>query len=276
MQFLNIAGYKFVELNELELIRTSFLEDCRELKGTILLSREGINISLSGTQDAVNRFQEKLKLDERFKDITFHQSYSSAIPFQHLKIKIKNEIITFREPAADPRLSRAPAISPEEFREWMNENRDFTLLDTRNDYEIRFGTFSRAIHLGIADFSDFPEAVSSIDRNKPVVMFCTGGIRCEKAALFLLSQGHQDVYQLDGGILGYFRKTDGAHFDGECFVFDERVSVDNSLEHTGTLQCRVCHSPVFKEQQSLPSYIPDKSCPSCVNHSDHSQNLSQH
>ncbi|VVC74939.1 putative adenylyltransferase/sulfurtransferase MoeZ [Aquicella siphonis] len=264
MQILNIAGYKFIELNNLESLRTSLLEHCCALKGTILLSHEGINISLAGSADAVCAFQARLKSDARFKDIRFHQSVSSAIPFKHLKVKIKKEIITLRQPEADPRALRAPVITPAEFRQWMDENRDFTLLDTRNDYEIRFGTFTGAVDLGIADFSEFPSAAASIGRNKPVVMFCTGGIRCEKAALHLLSQGYQEVYQLEGGILGYFKQIGGAHYEGECFVFDERISVNSCLQHTGTLQCQVCQGPVTREQQILPGYIPDISCPSCT------------
>jgi UPF0176 protein len=148
-----------------------------------------------------------------------------------------------KNPAVKPEVTRAPAIAPNILKQWLDEKRDITLLDTRNDYEVRFGTFKKATHLAINDFSDFPKAATALTADKPVVMFCTGGIRCEKAALELLHAGFPEVYQLEGGILNYFQETDGAHYEGECFVFDERVALDTNLQVTGTLQCVVCEGP---------------------------------
>lgn len=236
MQILNIAGYKFIELNELATLRAALFSICQELnlKGTILLSPEGINISLAGQLACIRSFSDHLNAYGYFSGITFHETYSQTQPFKRLKVKLKKEIISFRKPEANPLLTRAPSMAPATLKKWLDENRDMTLLDTRNDYEIEFGTFDKAVNLHIDDFCEFPEAVKSVDKKKPIVMFCTGGIRCEKAALYLLDQGYQEVYQLEGGILGYFAKEGGAHYNGGCFVFDERVAVDSELQPART------------------------------------------
>lgn len=267
MPILNIAGYKFIPLTDTENLQKFLIEQCQSLKGTILLSHEGINMSLAGEPESIRCFQETLRQDARFMDMSFHESYSEHQPFKHLKIKLKKEIITLKQPEADPNITRAPAISPQEFKQWLDEKRDITILDTRNDYEIRFGTFTGALNLNLADFGELPAAVENLERDKPIVMFCTGGIRCEKAAIHMLNQGFSQVHQLDGGILGYFKQVGGDHYQGECFVFDERVSVDSDLNHTGALQCRVCHGPVTREDQSSPAYVFNVSCPACVNKS---------
>lgn len=247
MSILNIAGYKFISLTEIASLQQHILIQCQSLflKGTILLSHEGININLSGSAEHIQSFQVFLKNDTRFMDITFHESWSTHQPFKRLNVKIKNEIITLRQQDVNPALiERAPEISPHAFKQWLDEQRDITLLDTRNDYEVRFGTFKDAIHLQMNDFGELPESIEHIDRDKPIVMFCTGGIRCEKAALYMLKQGFSNVHQLDGGILGYFKKVGGAYYEGECFVFDERIAVDCNLQQTGTTQCKTCQGPV--------------------------------
>lgn len=266
MQILNIAGYKFIQLLEIEALRACFLEQCRslDLKGTILLSQEGINLSLAGTPEQILSFRAFLQNDTRFMDMQFHESYSDSQPFQRLKVKLKKEIITLGQPDANPLTARAPAISPEEFKQWLDEKRDITILDTRNDYEVQFGTFTGAVNLHLADFGELPNAVHHLEREKPIVMFCTGGIRCEKAALHMLSNGFTNIYQLDGGILGYFRKIGGAHYDGDCFVFDERISLDSQLNISHTQQCSVCQQPVTVAQQALPAYVANVSCPACA------------
>lgn len=266
MNILNIAGYKFISLHELLALRLQLMEACQNfcLKGTILLSTEGININLAGIEENIRCFIHFLKNDDRLNDIRFHESYSHRLPFKHLKIKLKKEIITLRKPEANPNIKRAPHISPSLFKQWLDEKHDITVLDTRNDYEVRFGTFTRAVDLAISDFSELPSSIEKIDRDKPIVMFCTGGIRCEKAALYLLEQGYNDVYQLDGGILGYFAQVGGLHYKGECFVFDERIAVNPQLNVIDTIQCKVCQSPVTKENQQLSSFIPSVSCPACA------------
>lgn len=257
MQILNIAGYKFITLNDLPELLERFQSECQrlELKGTILLSPEGMNVTLAGPIESINEFKEFLRSDARFADYTFRESFSEDQPFDRMKVKIKNEIITMRRPEVRPDLKTAPDISPQDFKKWLDENRDITVLDTRNEYEVRFGTFKNAVNLHIDDFSEFPEAAEkNVTRDKPIVMFCTGGIRCEKAALHMLNAGYSEVYQLHGGILNYFKEVGGAHYDGECFVFDQRVAVDANLETTGTLQCTRCEGPMQVNAD----------CPQCV------------
>lgn len=255
MQILNIAGYKFTPLDDLSALREHLMSACLSLslKGTLLLSHEGINISLAGEKENVLVFIQRLKSDSRFSDISFHQTYSTHQPFKHLKIKLRKEIITLKQPDANPLTQTAPNLSPLEFKLWLDEKRDITILDTRNDYEVRFGTFEGAVNLQIDDFGEFPTAMTKVDNNKPIVMFCTGGIRCEKAALYMQHHGYKEVYQLKGGILGYFAAVGAAHYQGECFVFDERIAVDANLNHTHTVQCATCQGPVTKEQQACPA-----------------------
>lgn len=261
MQILNIAGYKFIALSDLPQLQNELYELCHrhELKGTILLSREGININLAGTEANLGIFQEILQTRKDFTNMVFHQTYSATIPFKRLKIKLKKEIITLRKPEINATEKRAPSLPPEILKQWLDEQRDLTLLDTRNDYEIQFGTFSGAVNLNLTDFSQFPAAIQSLEKNKPIVMFCTGGIRCEKAALYLLDNGFTDVHQLEGGILGYFAKVGAAHYQGECFIFDERISVDTTLAETSTQQCVNCQGPITSEQAATCL-----SCVSCI------------
>ncbi len=232
MQILNIAGYKFTTLDNLSELRISLLNKCEELtlKGTILLSPEGINITLAGTLTDVNAFKAQLTANSSFSDMTFRESYSTNQPFKRLKVKLKKEIITFRQPEICPETQRAPAVSPQQFKQWLDQGRELTILDTRNDYEIEFGTFANATKLHIQDFCEFPQAAENLPTDKPVVMFCTGGVRCEKAGVHLLNKGFSEVYQLDGGILNYFAIEGGAHYEGACFVFDERIALDPNLQ----------------------------------------------
>jgi UPF0176 protein len=246
MQILNIAGYKFTTLTDLPSLQALLMQcGCHlSLKGTILISAEGININLAGTISNLTEFKRILRNDHVFSDMTFRESYSNTIPFKRFKVKIKKEIITMRQPDIQPEKQSVENISPEQFKKWLDEKKDITILDTRNAYEVEFGTFENAIHLGLNDFSEFNDASQSLTKEKPVVMFCTGGIRCEKAGLDLLDKGFPTVYQLAGGILNYFAKVGGEHYDGECFVFDERVSLNSNLQITGTTQCKQCQGPI--------------------------------
>lgn len=241
MTIINIAGYRFIELDDLATLQHHFLSTCNDLmlRGTILLSPEGINMSLAGDQDNMVAFKAMLAQDARFATISFHETRSSHIPFRKLKVKIKKEIITFRQavtaqPAA---LERAPSIKPTLLKQWLDEQKDITLLDTRNDFEVQCGTFEKAINPHIQRFTDLPGTLAALDRQKPVVMFCTGGIRCEKAAHYMESVGFKEVYQLDGGILGYFKEVGGAHWIGDCFIFDDRIALNPHLE---TAQIDAC------------------------------------
>lgn len=227
MKMLNIAGYKFIKLDLLTEMQQSLKDCCARLgiKGTILLSEEGININLSGLPTAMAEFKQTLQKDARIAGIQFHEFESEAQPFRFLKVKIKKEIITMRQPQVKAAEKRAPSIAPKEFKRWLDEKRDITILDTRNDFEVEYGTFDGAVNLHLNNFGEFPKAIENIDKQKPIVMFCTGGVRCEKAALYMLDQGYSEVYQLDGGILGYFTQVGSAHYTGSCFVFDNREKV---------------------------------------------------
>lgn len=265
MSTTNIAGYKFIPLEALDDLRSELRAEgeAQALKGTILLSKEGINMSLAGKADGIAAFKAYLAADARFSDMTYRESFSATEPFKHLRIKLKNEIITMGRPEIRAEISRAPSLSPADFKQWLDEKRDITVLDTRNDYEVRFGTFENAAHFQLDDFGQFPEHAKKIASNKPVVMFCTGGVRCEKAALHLMNEDIQEVYQLEGGILNYFKEIGGAHYQGECFVFDQRISVDTNLCETGTVQCVSCQGPVTKAQQTLSQFVAGASCPAC-------------
>ncbi len=270
-EILNVAAYRFVALEEevLPEWRAAMREraDELELRGTILLSPEGINLMLAGVTESLRSFLAWLAdLDERFADFEIKESYSDRLPFTRMLVKVKREIIAFGVPGISPADSTAPHLPPETLKRWLDEGKDLVLLDTRNDYEIRLGTFRGARDLDLETFREFPGRAADLEdvpRDQTVVTFCTGGIRCEKAAALLLKNAFSDVHQLHGGILRYFEKCGDAHYDGECFVYDRRVSLDAKLEETQTVQCFKCQMPVSVEEQELPTYVPDVSCPAC-------------
>lgn len=236
---LNIAAYQFVEIEAPE----SFVSRVREaldgldLRGTILVAGEGINLFLAGAPASVEAFLEWLRADPRFAHIVCKRSFSETQPFARLKVKLKSEIISFRQGKASPLAGRAPAVEPGELARWIAQGHDdegkrLVLLDTRNRQEVAFGTFEGALHFPIDKFTDLPTAVAGVRHSledATVVSFCTGGIRCEKAALWMQSEGMHNVLQLEGGILGYFEQVGGYAYDGHCFVFDERVALDSAL-----------------------------------------------
>ena len=244
MSIVNLAAYRFVSLDDLPALRERLLA-CGQalgLKGTILLAPEGINLSLAGARAAIDAFMAQLRADRRLADLETRQSLSDAVPFGRLRVRLKKEIITLRQPAIRPADGRAPALAAATLRRWLDQGhdddgRDVLLLDTRNRYETDLGKFAQAIDYRLASFTDFPAAIAA-DRARyqhhTVVSYCTGGIRCEKAALHLQALGLPHVYQLDGGILKYFEETDGAHWQGECFVFDARGALDPQLTPVGT------------------------------------------
>ncbi len=182
-------------------------------------------------------------------------------------VKIKKEIIAFGVAGIDPANHPTPKLPARTLKQWLDEGRPVTLLDTRNDYEVRMGTFRGAVAARVRHFREFPGAVPRLRtelKEQPIVMFCTGGIRCEKAGPFMERAGFKNVHQLDGGILKYFEECGGAHYDGECFVFDRRVGVDPELRETKSVLCFHCQSPLTESEQSNPRYVPDISCPHCV------------
>ena len=234
MRFINLAGYKFVPLERLPELKAGLKEFCVEigLKGTILISPEGINIFVSGSGLAVTRFKAFVHADSRLAGLRFKESVSSYQPFKHMLVKIKKEIITLRVPGLDPAAQRVPSVTPAELKRWLDEGREVVLLDTRNAFEVETGTFRDAIHLNLKSFGEFPRAADQLDeslKGKTIVAFCTGGIRCEKAAPVLVKKGFRSVFQLEGGILQYFEDCGDAHFKGSCFIFDQRTALDGNL-----------------------------------------------
>jgi UPF0176 protein len=235
MKILNISAYKFVHLENLPELKYELLHTCKSLglKGTILLGQEGINLMLAGEPAAIAACKIYLASNPQFTNLPYKESYTEQPPFERMVVKVKKEIVTMGVGQVPVQEDVRYAISPQELKQWLDEGRDFTLLDVRNHYEVQCGTFSKAVTLGINAFRDFPQAVTSTSQlkdPKPMVMFCTGGIRCEKALPWMQQQGYTDVYQLDGGILTYLKECGDAHFQGNCFVFDDRIAVDVNLE----------------------------------------------
>jgi predicted sulfurtransferase len=205
-------------------------------KGTILISAEGINGFLAGEEAAIRQFLSEIREEREFADLEVKESWSSEIPFTRMLVKIKREIIPMGRPDVRPTEFTGKRLYPAQFKQWLDENRDIVVLDTRNDYEVEAGTFEKAEHLNLKNFREFGDRLKELPnevREKPVVMFCTGGIRCEKATALALKEGFKEVYQLEGGILKYFEEVGGAHYRGDCFVFDDRVTVDPELRETG-------------------------------------------
>jgi RluA family pseudouridine synthase len=279
---LNISCYKFVSLDDLPERRVAIRRRAVELdlRGTVLLSSEGINIFVAGAPDSVRLFVDFLRHDPLLADLAPKESFSDYQPFNRMLVKLKKEIISFGMPDVAPAVHTSPKLAAHELKRWLDEGRPLHLLDTRNDYEVAVGTFRNAIRLDIDHFREFPDAIAKLPeslREEPIVMFCTGGIRCEKAGPFMEQAGFRNVYQLDGGILKYFEEVGGAHYDGECFVFDQRVAVDPRLSETGTTQCYICQAVLTLEQQQLPQYVPGRSCPACYRSPEelHAERLSR-
>lgn len=252
MKIINIAAYMFVSIPAPALWRKTLKAYCEQIgvMGNILLAPEGINLFVAAERDPVDKFFQYLRHDPLFAgsfiDLPVKESISDHQPFRRIVVRIKDEIITMKHPTIMPIAKRAPAVDPKTLKIWLDrgfddQGREVVLLDTRNDYEVQIGTFEGAVHLGIDKFSEFPEALLGASdetksqlQGKTIVSFCTGGIRCEKAALFMSEPavGFKNILQLDGGILRYFEEVGDAHFNGECFVFDRRVALDPQLKAT--------------------------------------------
>ncbi len=278
MNILNIAAYQFVALPDVAEWRAPVKTRCVELglKGTILLTPEGINLFLAGAPQSISDFLTWLRNDAlfegKFSRLTVKESYSDRQPFNRMLVKLKKEIITMRHPTIRPDNQRAPAITPQQLKQWLDQGhddqgREIVLLDTRNAFEVEVGTFEEAREFNIHHFGEFPQAIQQTAdslRDKTVVTFCTGGIRCEKAVLYMQEIGMDNVLQLDGGILKYFEDVGGAHWRGDCFVFDDRVALNPQLKETSTRQCYACRAVVTAEEQQDARYVPGQSCPKCA------------
>lgn len=265
---VNVSGYLFVALDRLDELRDALKTKCDALglTGTILLSKEGINCFVAGDRPSIDEFLNFLTAFDCFQNFEAKKSYNDYPPFNRMLVKIKKEIITFDMPEIQPAQRASQKIKPHELRALLDAGDDVVLLDTRNDYEVELGTFEQAKTLDIANFRDFPAAIEELPeeyKEKPVVMFCTGGIRCEKAGPFMEDAGFRNILQLDGGILKYFEECGGDHWRGECFVFDKRVALDPNLAETSTTLCYICQAVLTEADQRQPSYQFGVSCPHC-------------
>jgi len=237
---VNISCYKFVTLTDREALKDDLTARCLALglKGTILLASEGINVFLAGTRVAIDTIVAHLRADPRFGDLAPKESLSVEPPFKRMRVRLKKEIITMKHPLIRPEAGRAPSVPAATLKRWLDrgvddEGRPVVMLDTRNDYEVAAGTFENAVDYDIGIFSEFPPRLAehlADYAGKTVVSFCTGGIRCEKAAIHMKEIGIEHVYQLEGGILKYFEEVGGAHYRGDCFVFDARETLSADLQ----------------------------------------------
>ena len=266
---VNIAGYKFEPLVDPIDLVSLYQKKCDELelKGTMLISKNGINFSLAGTKQATDTIITFLEEDNRFLNIPLKVTYSETQPFRRMKVRLKKEIISLGRKDINPRELTGERISPQDLKNLLDNKEDVLVLDTRNEYETRVGKFENAIDLNLDTFRDFPKAIESLPKeykDKQIVMYCTGGIRCEKASAVMMKAGFADVKQLEGGVLDYFKETGGAYWEGDCFVFDERVALDTELNETDYIYCYICREPLSAEEKASPDFKINEYCPYCI------------
>jgi UPF0176 protein len=263
------ALYKFVTLPDFAEKQETLLSYCQSqgIKGTILLAAEGINGTIAGSRQGVDSVLAFLRSDPRLADLEHKESYTEIQPFERMKVRLKAEIVTMGLPEVDPNQQVGTYVSPQEWNDLISDP-EVIVIDTRNDYEVNIGTFKTAQNPQTKSFREFPEYVSNnLDPNqhKKVALFCTGGIRCEKASAFMLSQGFTEVYHLKGGILKYLESVPAEEslWEGECFVFDERVAVRHGLELGSHELCFCCGYPISEQDKASPQYEEGISCPHC-------------
>ena len=269
LDVLNIAGYKFEPLYDVEVLVPEFQSVCDdlELKGSVYLSPNGINFSLSGSEESIEEYLHFMEQDKRFLDIPLKKTYSETQPFRRMKVRPKKEIISLGRDDINPRELTGGYVTPKELYSMYENNDDVIVLDTRNEYETRVGLFENAVDLQLDTFRDFPDAIEQLPeeyKDKQIVMYCTGGIRCEKASAVMLKAGFSDVKQLEGGVLDYFKETGGKYWNGDCFVFDERVALDTELNETEYIYCYICREPLSAEEKASSDFKINEYCPYCV------------
>lgn len=267
--FLNIAGYKFEQIDSLDTLIPEFQKKCDELelKGSVYLSPRGINFSISGTEENIEKYINFMESDSRFLNIPLKRTYSETQPFRRMKVRLKKEIISLGRDDINPRELTGEYVTPQELLNMYENNDDVVVLDTRNEYETRVGLFENAVDLQLDTFRDFPKAIEQLPeeyKDKQIVMYCTGGIRCEKASAVMLKAGFTDVKQLEGGVLDYFKETGGKYWNGDCFVFDERVALDKDLNETEYIYCYICREPLSAEEKASPDFKINEYCPYCI------------
>jgi UPF0176 protein len=268
MRFTVATFYKFVSLPDADHLRRAIEQICQqqEIKGTVLLAQEGINGTIAGSATAVDQILAFLRSDSRLADLQHKQSLAETLPFQRLKVKLKPEIVTMGLPQVSPTDRVGTAVDPQDWNALISDP-DVLVIDTRKPVEIKVGTFKGAHNPSVDSFREFPDYVRQLDPTKhtKIAMFCTGGIRCEKASAYMLSQGFQQVYQLKGGILKYLEDIPPQQslWQGECFVFDQRVALDHQLASGTHTLCDRCGHPLSESDRQSPLYEAEIGCPFC-------------
>ena len=264
----NITGYKFIYIQNKKILQEEILNMSMslKLKGTVLISDKGLNFSIAGREIDIQKFKDFIKKDNRFMDMEIKSTENNYQPFRKMLVRIKKEIISMGVDDINPAEFTGEKISPGDVSKKIDTGEDIVLLDTRNEYEVRLGTFENAIDLNLDSFRDFPNQIENFNENlkdKEIIMFCTGGVRCEKASALMLKNGFQNVKQIDGGVINYFKETGGKHWNGDCFVFDDRVALDKQLMETDYVLCFRCREPLNKEELGSEQYKIDEYCPYC-------------
>ena len=267
------ALYKFITLHDREGLRTRLQELTSQYKvlGTLLLAAEGINGTIAAKPHALDQFLDHLRQDERFRDLEIKYSHAGSQPFLRMKVRLKQEIVTLRAPEANPNRKVGQYVPPQAWNQLI-ENTNLLVIDTRNDYEVKIGTFKGAIDPETSSFTEFKQFVDRLKsqykegERPPIAMFCTGGIRCEKASAYMLEHGFDEVYHLQGGILKYLETVseEESLWQGECFVFDNRVAVKHGLAEGSHSLCYACRMPLSPEDRQSPDYEEGISCPHCI------------
>jgi len=278
MTYCVAALYHFTRLKDFEALKEPLLDMCQmlEIKGTILLAHEGINGTIAGTDAAIGDLLTFLRADPRLKDLEHKESRAEDLPFYRMKIRLKNEIVTMGVDGVDPNDIVGTYVDPAEWNALISDP-DVILIDTRNDYEVEIGSFEGAINPDTKTFRDFPKWVADNEDNlrvkKKVAMFCTGGIRCEKASSYMKQRGFDEVYHLKGGILKYLEtiQEDSSLWNGDCFVFDQRVAVGHGLAESHYDQCFACRHPITEQEKQSPKYQRGVACPRCFDKMSESQ-----
>ena len=268
-QYTVCALYKFVRLENFEDMRDELHStmEKNDVKGTLLLALEGINGTIAGPQTGIDAVLAYLESDSRLKGLSHKESFTEKAPFKRCKVKLKKEIVTMGVEGIDPNQVVGTYVKPQEWNELISDP-DVVLVDTRNDYEVEIGTFKNALNPDTESFRQFPQYVKENldpEKNKKVAMFCTGGIRCEKSTAYLKEQGFEEVYHLEGGILKYLEEVpkEETMWEGECFVFDDRVAVNHELEKGQYDQCHACRYPITEEDKTHEHYLQGVSCHRC-------------
>ena len=271
------ALYKFVTLDNYTELKQPLLKFMlnHDVRGTLLLAQEGINGTIAGSRAGIDAVLDYLRKDRRLATLSFKESYTDTPPFLRTRVKLKKEIVTMGVEGIDPKRVVGTYVKPQQWNQLIADP-DVLLIDTRNDYEVQVGTFKNAVNPKTDSFREFPDYVKNqLDpsKHRKVAMFCTGGIRCEKSTAYLKEQGFEEVYHLEGGILKYLEDVPAQEsmWEGECFVFDERVTVDHSLQKGNYDQCHACRRPITEADKQSPLYQPGVSCPHCYDETSEEQ-----